>query len=995
MPNFKTRARAIDMLGRQQIAGAQNAINEIFKNAHDAYAKRAQIDLFEEDQTLIIRDDGVGMTLEDVEGKWLVLGTESKVGKNRLEQFRPKGMKLRTIVGEKGIGRLAIALLGAQVLVLTRAIREDGLHDLVMGLVHWGLFELPGLNLDEIDIPITTVPAGKLPNPEQVGNLKEALLACIDGLTKNHVERTAELDGIVKQIKGFNPDPLDLERFFIERESKTLSLSGDNTGTHFIIAPVNPVLPIEIALEEDKQDYSFRSQLLGFADRVFSAKAGPDISTSLQKWTPGALAGEELLDASTFFTQEDLTTRADHFLRGDVDDFGQFRGSLRVYDKEYSDVVIAPPEEVGLKTESGPFEVVFGYLMGRRSESLIVGDDYKDLNDKLEKIGGLYVYRDGIRVLPYGDVSVDWLEVEKRRSKGAAYYFFSYRRIFGAVLLTTKANARLQEKAGREGFQQNKAYRQLRNILSNLLIHLAAEFFWKDSEKGELFEKTQLEIRKRAEALGRQQKQSSEKRKRFAKALESFSKDLSAGLPEKAADDLKALTRTQMEAASKIESPDKAAAELIKAEQEAMTSLSALRERFTRKRPAGVALTKELSRDWDGYRIERARLDSKLFDPLEEEIAHTLGKVARQARLYINQKKRLQERIRAVAADRKKQLQDVVNQTEATAGETRKSVLDITQKAMVALETTIEQIEHELTQTDFESLSPQKIEALRKGWENKLTAIESRHRDALIAARDMLASLAENLRVSEGEEPAQIMEALEQRMLALEEEADENFEMVQMGIAVAIINHEFAAAIKNVRRNIRELGQISHKSASIRPLYVSIRSSFEHLDGHLKLFTPLQRRLYRNAIEISGKSIRNYVTALFDDRIARHNVQVEYTPAFLKATIESYPSTLYPAVINLVDNALFWLTQTRGERKLRFDVSGHEVIIANTGPQIEGRDRERIFERGFTRKPGGGGLGVFISARALAAETMQLTLESPPPGFSVAFHINAPNLSLQ
>ena len=104
-----------------------------------------------------------------------------------------------------------------------------------------------------------------------------------------------------------------------------------------------------------------------------------------------------MLDATTFFTKEDLTTRADHFLRGNVDDFGHFGGRLRVYDKEYDGVAIAPPEEVGIKTECGPFEVVFGYLMRERSESLIVGDDYKDLNEKLEKIGGLYVYRDGIR----------------------------------------------------------------------------------------------------------------------------------------------------------------------------------------------------------------------------------------------------------------------------------------------------------------------------------------------------------------------------------------------------------------------------------------------------------------------------------------------------------------------------------------------------------------------------------------------------------------------
>ena len=35
MANFKASARSVDMLGRQQIAGIPNAINEIFKNAYD------------------------------------------------------------------------------------------------------------------------------------------------------------------------------------------------------------------------------------------------------------------------------------------------------------------------------------------------------------------------------------------------------------------------------------------------------------------------------------------------------------------------------------------------------------------------------------------------------------------------------------------------------------------------------------------------------------------------------------------------------------------------------------------------------------------------------------------------------------------------------------------------------------------------------------------------------------------------------------------------
>src|SRR5215213_685008 len=79
MPTFKTRARAVDMLGRQQIAGIPTAISELFKNAHDAYADRAVVDFFRSDGLFVLRDDGLGMTREDFERRWLTLGTESKL----------------------------------------------------------------------------------------------------------------------------------------------------------------------------------------------------------------------------------------------------------------------------------------------------------------------------------------------------------------------------------------------------------------------------------------------------------------------------------------------------------------------------------------------------------------------------------------------------------------------------------------------------------------------------------------------------------------------------------------------------------------------------------------------------------------------------------------------------------------------------------------------------------------------------------------------------
>ncbi|MFR7465031.1 MAG: ATP-binding protein [Phocaeicola vulgatus] len=88
MAQFKTRARALDLLGRQQIAGIPTAINELIKNAHDAHADKFDIDFLRCNNLLVLRDDGLGMTKEEFETRWLTLGTESKLA-NKKAVYRP------------------------------------------------------------------------------------------------------------------------------------------------------------------------------------------------------------------------------------------------------------------------------------------------------------------------------------------------------------------------------------------------------------------------------------------------------------------------------------------------------------------------------------------------------------------------------------------------------------------------------------------------------------------------------------------------------------------------------------------------------------------------------------------------------------------------------------------------------------------------------------------------------------------------------------------
>lgn len=114
MAQIKTKARALDMLGRQQIAGIPTALSELFKNAHDAYADNVEVDYIRKKNLLILRDDGLGMTKDEFEERWLTIGTDSKltdedsIGMPDVDLAKTS----RPIMGEKGIGRLAIASIG-------------------------------------------------------------------------------------------------------------------------------------------------------------------------------------------------------------------------------------------------------------------------------------------------------------------------------------------------------------------------------------------------------------------------------------------------------------------------------------------------------------------------------------------------------------------------------------------------------------------------------------------------------------------------------------------------------------------------------------------------------------------------------------------------------------------------------------------------------------------------------------------------------------------
>ena len=195
MARFKASARSVDLLGRQQIAGIPNAVNEIFKNAYDAYAKEVRVDYIENDDIFVVRDNGYGMTREDFENRWLTLGTDSKAIPGH-HYVPPKGK--RKILGEKGIGRLSIATIGPSVLVVSRANRNGNISKIVVSFICWTLFEIPGISIDEIPIPVKEM--DEMPDEEIVAEQINEVRAFYDSLKAKHFyEITDALDNRITQ----------------------------------------------------------------------------------------------------------------------------------------------------------------------------------------------------------------------------------------------------------------------------------------------------------------------------------------------------------------------------------------------------------------------------------------------------------------------------------------------------------------------------------------------------------------------------------------------------------------------------------------------------------------------------------------------------------------------------------------------------------------------------------------------------------------------------
>lgn len=104
--NFKVSPRILEHLGVSAYTSLKKCLAELCSNCYDADAENIRIALpeeFEPNNYIIIEDDGIGMSPEDIINKYLFIGYNRRI----INESDISPTKNRPVIGNKGIGKLA------------------------------------------------------------------------------------------------------------------------------------------------------------------------------------------------------------------------------------------------------------------------------------------------------------------------------------------------------------------------------------------------------------------------------------------------------------------------------------------------------------------------------------------------------------------------------------------------------------------------------------------------------------------------------------------------------------------------------------------------------------------------------------------------------------------------------------------------------------------------------------------------------------------------
>jgi len=945
MAQFRTKARAVELLGKGQIADLPTAISELWKNGYDAYATELGCTLYMQgfnditSPIFTLSDNGFGMSENDILNKWIVLGTDSKArGTAFLSEEERFGLPMRVPMGEKGIGRLSVAYLGSPMLMITKKKSKP----VQLLFVDWRILENYNLFVDDVIIPVEKC--------DSIADFSVIVDLLVDEFKRNFESEKSKIawseqkelfEQINNDIQNVSiPEALlkdSIERFF----------EYDYHGTTFVIFNPNEQL-IELNDNNlDVQDGDSALEIQRSLSGIFNLFISePDFETYFN-----ILTGSGIRNIIKDFFEHDDFEKVDHYISGSFDENGLFTGTVRVY-KEIIPLSYRPVRLPG-KTPYGPFKFELGVVEGVQKSSCMLPEEWNIYDKKVEKFGALYIYRDFFRVLPYGKQEYDFLKFEERRSKHAGKYFFSHRRMFGYIGITRGQNPNLKDKAGREGFIENKAYKELKRDLIDFFNMLANEFFGTPDKN-----KQNARSRQQEEINAANNKIIDEEKKKNKQSKIKFNNDLRVFQEE--------LIKLEEEINIKSEELYKRAnMNSLSYEQYEEDSLSVNRYRTSLRkiklyRPSRAILSPGQEKKFTSYQAQ--------YEHVDKIIANCVSVIQEMRKRFSTEN--LQKDYEKKYVTSIKEIHHMIS-----------SYID---RFNIATDIIRNQLNNE--QSFFVELFKSNLQdyitdlSSKESYQNaidQITLISENIKDNIETRISSFINHVENLNLEIDDDVLVKWYKEEYEKLAVKLEATDA--LAQLGITVEIIDHELNSLYSQMATSLEMLNLYASTHTDVKPIYSPIKIAFDHMEANYKMLQPLYHNKRRMRTSFTGSLVLKDMKQFFSSKISKLNVDISCNNDFLDYSFNTYQSLIESVFINIINNALYWLIPVT-DRKIyiEYDSEEDQILIMNNGEKMNDSILEDIFTLFYTKRREGRGIGLYLCRKNLRSEGLDIIASNDP-----------------
>lgn len=370
--------------------------NNLIEESDNFEALLNALDEIENLNSITISDTGSGMSLEELDSVFLVIGTSSR--KSEIDAAISGGKSQAPFLGEKGIGRLSAMRLGDSLSV--RTTRESDQYFNLID-IDWFEFDDASKMIEDIDV-----------KPRQ-GEKK----------TK------PDFSGTDIRIGNLNAD-------WSEKRVERLAIDDFS----LLVNPLGRVSNQRIAVFWNGKRVNIRRLEKSFLSHANSSvkgeyrltNAGPELQLRIEVENIGFKHAREV----------SIETATADVLYGSLVGPRAKRRRMNKRDLDYSAL-----------NRVGPFSFElfwFNRSILRKGKST---GDYQALRNLLDQWMGVRLYRDGFRVYPYGSENDDWLELDKAAlaSKG---YALNRIQLVGQVEIGRLQNPHLIDQTNREGLRQ-------------------------------------------------------------------------------------------------------------------------------------------------------------------------------------------------------------------------------------------------------------------------------------------------------------------------------------------------------------------------------------------------------------------------------------------------------------------------------------------------------------------------------------------------------------